>query len=146
MCLPLEAPHIKKLLSPVLHDILCPNESHPPVTSLFNVSSRTSRSTRAWRRTLGRPPICHISPLFRQWVLPTKKTFFHLWVSICKELRGKCDICKDAIRQLRWSALLFTYQSGLRSSSGAGNSFFLFVPTSCSKSLTWNGPCQHVQF
>ena len=35
MCLPLEAPHIKKLLSPVLHDILCPYVSHPPVTSFF---------------------------------------------------------------------------------------------------------------
>jgi hypothetical protein len=35
MCLPLEAPHIKKLLSPVLQDILRPYESHPPVTSFF---------------------------------------------------------------------------------------------------------------
>jgi len=36
MCLPLEAHHIKKLLSPVqLQDILCPCESHPPVTSFF---------------------------------------------------------------------------------------------------------------
>jgi hypothetical protein len=87
--------------------------------SLFTVSNRTSRSMsspRAWRRTLGRPP---------QWVLPTKKTSFHLWISICTELRGKCGICKDAIRQLRWSELLLTYQSGL-SSSGVGNSSFFF--------------------
>jgi len=137
MCLPLQAPHIKKLLSPVLQDILRPYESHSPVTSFFIYRVQQNKQkyvvSSSLTKDTGEP-----------YTMGTKKTSFHLWVTICTELRGKCSICKDAIRQLRWSSLLFTYQSELRSSSGAGNSFFLFVATSCSKSLPWNGSCQHV--
>lgn len=103
-------------ISPSCHLVLylpCPAEQ-----------AEVRKSPRAWRRTQGRHPARHISSLFRQWVLSTKKTSFHLRVSICTELRSKYGICKDAIRQLRWSALLFTYQSGLRRPSGAEASLF----------------------
>lgn len=95
------------------------------------------------RRTQGRLPAFHISSLFRQWVLSSKKPSFHLWVSVCTELRSKCGICKDAIRQKMECA---TIHLSIRSEEFVRCGKFLvhFVATSCSKSLLWYVPCQHV--
>ena len=101
------------------------------------------RSPCAWRRRQGRLPACHISSLFRQWILSTKKTSFHLWVSRCRGLKSKCGICKDEIRQFKASALPFIYQSGLEFVR-CWKFLVLGVATSCSNSSPWNGQCQRV--